>query len=655
MSNKRFGTGVVGTGSAKGSLPLKKKSEIIDQSAVVYDVLSEGEIEGLVDGAYTIYLDGTPVLDKTLSTTYTSKQSSNTSYDASTGTITDNQSGNMFSGLSVNDGTRYVRIDGGAAVGNANVSANTNLVTPSSSGGITFANTHVAGNLTTLVDMQPKIRIAGAGLDGGIHIATITSFDSTNNTVNISPPPKTTVTNAVTTVDLVDQASSFSGSNATIAPVGQGVDRANVPTTLSSPSLSEDSTPIYNFDNFSYAFRTGHRNQKFIKAPEGVGSGAIGVSIGSDLPASSQSALGMTSEPRNANNALRDPAGEEMDAITDAGVNISSSSFNVSDPSIIDQLKITINHPAGLYNSDSSDGDSGNAWVELRIVFSYTRDGQTFEETVFGLDDMASIPREKDGSRPVNVNMSAHDAIISGKIATQFATVFSFDTEQFQPFDAFTVKVRRYTPDPYNITNKTYNNITQVSFAEAIIEDKLNYPYTALAAIMVDSKDATTVPQRAYEIRGIKCKVPTNYVPRDTLDENGNRTTVASYNRNVTTGALESTYQDWNGKFRGDKKEFSDPNNVNHLPVYTNNPAWIFLDILTNERYGLGKYLNVDGDQDLIDKYQLFEVAKYCDELVSDGNNGLEPRFECNAYISKQAEAIKILKQLLSVFRGIML
>ena len=56
------------------------------------------------------------------------------------------------------------------------------------------------------------------------------------------------------------------------------------------------------------------------------------------------------------------------------------------------------------------------------------------------------------------------------------------------------------------------------------------------------------------KLRGIKCKVPTNYIPRDTLDENGNRTTTASYKRNITTGAVESTYQDWDGKFRGDRK-----------------------------------------------------------------------------------------------------
>ncbi len=650
-----------GIGSGKGPLQDTNRQSFIDQSAIVYDAISEGEIEGLVDGAYTIYLNGTPVLDKTYSVQYSAKQSSNISYTASTGTITDNETANMFTGLSTDDGSRFIRIDGGAAVGNSNVVANTVTITPSSSSGITFANTHVDGNITTLVDMQPKIRITGAGQDGGVHVATITSFNSGNGTVNISPPPKTTVNNATTTIDLVDQIASIAGSNATISPSGQGVDRANVPATMSSPVLSEDSKPIYNFQNFSYAFRTGHRNQDFVVTPQGIGTAAVGISVGQDLPASTQSALGMTSDPRN-EAVLDDFDGDTLDAPTHAGINISSSQFNLSDPSIIDQLKITFNHPTGLYNSDSEDGDSGPAWIELRVVFSYERDGQTFEETIFGLDDMAALNREKGGTRPHGsgsfsgaANYSAHNGIIYDKISTQFATTFSFDTEKFQPFDNFTIKLRRYTPLNYEISNKSYHNALQVGFIEAIVEDKLNYPYTAYAAVMVDSKDNTTVPKRSYEVRGIKCKVPTNYIPSDVLDANGNRTETASYNRNITTGVAESTYQDWDGKFRGDKKAFPTPTDPNHNSVYTNNPAWIFYDLLTNERYGLGQYMYKDYTDNLIDTYQLFELAKYCDELVPDGKGGTEPRFSANIYISKTTEAIKVMKDLLTVFRGILI
>jgi len=658
MSNNRQNdNSAAGQGSNKASLPIVSKASYIDQSAVVYDLISEGEIEGLTDGAYSIYLNNVPVLDNSRKDTYSAKSSSNVSYVASSGVTTDNQSSNMFDGLSTSDGSRFIRIDGGAATGAVNVSANVATITPSSSGGITFANTHVKNNSTTLIDMQPKIRIANAGKNNGTHVATITSFDSSNGTVQITPPPEVSVNNATATIDLVDEVGGISGNTCTISPSGQGINRSNVSATMSSPIVSDSGAPIYNVDNFSYEFRTGHRNQSFVVAPEGVGTGAVGISINQDLGGCSKAALGMGSEPRILAN-LDDHAGDTLTstAINDTGVTIASTSFGLADVSSIDQLKITINFPQGLFTNDRTDGDSGSAWCEFKIAFEYVRDGQTFTETVFGVDDMSTIPREKQGTRPGSpFSATVHNGIVYRKTATQFLTTFSFDTERFQPFDSFNIKVLRYTPDPYEISNKLYNNVSQVSYVEAIIEDKLNYPYSAYAAVMVDSKDYTTVPTRSYEIRGIKCKVPTNYVPRDTLDSNGNRTSSASYKRNISTGVVESSYQDWDGKFRGDKKDFPDADNVNHLPVYTNNPAWIFYDLLTNARYGLGSYLYPDGISELIDIYSLYELAQYCDEEVPDGKGGTEPRFALNCYISKQSEAIKVLKDLITTFRGMML
>ena len=89
--------------------------------------------------------------------------------------------------------------------------------------------------------------------------------------------------------------------------------------------------------------------------------------------------------------------------------------------------------------------------------------------------------------------------------------------------------------------------------------------------------------------------------------------------------------------------------------MYTSNPVWIFYDLLTNQRYGLGKYLDEDFDFSKIDKYTLFQLAKYCDELVPDGKGGTEPRFTCNMYITKDEEAIKLLKNLASMLRAMLI
>ena len=111
--------------------------------------------------------------------------------------------------------------------------------------------------------------------------------------------------------------------------------------------------------------------------------------------------------------------------------------------------------------------------------------------------------------------------------------------------------------------------------ATAILRERLSYPFTALANVSFNSKVFSNVPKRAYDVKGLKVQVPSNYVTRD---ENASETT-ASYKRNTSTGAIESTEQAWDGNFRAEK-------------VYTNNPAWVFYDILTNNRYGLGQWLS---------------------------------------------------------------
>ena len=91
----------------------------------------------------------------------------------------------------------------------------------------------------------------------------------------------------------------------------------------------------------------------------------------------------------------------------------------------------------------------------------------------------------------------------------------------------------------------------------------------------------------------------------------------------------------WDGTFKTNKE-------------WTDNPAWCFYDLLTNKRYGAGNYIS-ESD---VDKWSLYEIAKYCDELVSDDNGGVEPRFTCNVYIQSQDDALKVLSDMASIFRG---
>ena len=167
-----------------------------------------------------------------------------------------------------------------------------------------------------------------------------------------------------------------------------------------------------------------------------------------------------------------------------------------------------------------------------------------------------------------------------------------------------------------------------------LIKEKLSFPYTAYANTSFSSKTFQSQPTRGYECYGLKIQVPSNYVTRE---ETGDLS--AKYTRiNETSSAGDmNTPQLWNGSFR--------PN-----PVYTDNPAWVFYDICTNNRYGLGDFL-LAAD---IDKFSLYKVAKYCDELVPDGKGGTEPRFRSNIYLTKATDAYKILKDFATVFRGIL-
>ena len=154
-----------------------------------------------------------------------------------------------------------------------------------------------------------------------------------------------------------------------------------------------------------------------------------------------------------------------------------------------------------------------------------------------------------------------------------------------------------------------------------------------MAQVTVDAEHFSSVPRRSYLCRGRLVAVPSNYVTRE---ESGDG--IANHKRIPSTGAIHAnTEQDWDGKYRGKL-------------VYTDNPAWVFNDIISNTRYGLGTWLKKDD----IDKFSLYRIARYCDELVPDGKGGTEPRFRANIYLTKGVDSYKVLKDMATTFRSIL-
>ena len=631
-----------GIGSAAPGNLSTNVTSLKHQTAVVYDLVSEGPIEGLIDGAASVLINGAPAVSYQYAESFATRKGTDIAYDSANNKLTDNLATNVFDGLDTSDGVRQVLVVGGKKKGTAAVSttAGSKIVTTNTSI-MSFASNDVQTASTELV---PQLRIEGAGVDGGNFAATITEFINTA-AVKVALAPATTVSNADCKIDLVDRIASYSVNTATLA-TGGGVDQANTIIILSTPRIPESESPRFNFTNFGYAFRTGERDQPFLQSPKGVGSASFAKEINEDLPQSL-----ISGNPSNATLTLDDANGDPLAEPTSGGRTYGASTLlGTGDPGIVDHIKVNVEMPRlESRKKNSSNNATGPSFVEYRILFKYFRNGSEVEEVVVHGPKTLSGRSLHANTLPKSATSVIHKHTVTPTLAT-----LSFDTEKFQPFDDFQVTVQRPTAANFEYGNWVHENQSVIKSIECIVEDKLNYPYTAFGAVIIDAKDFREMPSRSYQVRGLKIKVPTNYFPAEEAFANtGIRRTTASYTRNVTTGVDASTYQDWDGKFRGDKNEF-DATSPNYNAVYCNNPAWVFLDIMTNPRYGLGRWLDPDNNFDLIDKYSLFAIAKYCDELVPDGKGGSEPRFTANVYIKDLQEAVKVVKDFLTIFRGIL-
>ena len=194
---------------------------------------------------------------------------------------------------------------------------------------------------------------------------------------------------------------------------------------------------------------------------------------------------------------------------------------------------------------------------------------------------------------------------ISGKYSSQYLRQIEVDNLPPAPF---TVRVERVEAD--STSQRLQNNTIWASYTE-IIETQLAYPNTALVGIKFDSDYFSAIPNRTYEVYGIIVQVPSNYDPQT-------RTYIGI----------------WDGTFKA---------------AWSDNPAWVLYDLLKNKRYGFGRRI---GDF-AVDKWALYNVAKYCDRLVDDGFGGKEPRFTCNAWITEQRQAYDVINDICSIFRAI--
>lgn len=170
-----------------------------------------------------------------------------------------------------------------------------------------------------------------------------------------------------------------------------------------------------------------------------------------------------------------------------------------------------------------------------------------------------------------------------------------------------TIRVTRLTA---NQNNSRVSDAMFIGAITEVIDRKMRYPNTALLGIQFDASQFSNIPTVSVLAKMRKIRVPDTYDPET------------------------RTYSGiWSGAFK---------------MAYSNNPAWVTYDLIVENRFSIGDKVGAQ----FVDKYELYKIAQYCDQQVPDGKGGTEHRYECNIYIATAAEAWQVLRDLSSIYRG---
>ncbi|MCR0012625.1 phage tail protein, partial [Acinetobacter baumannii] len=240
--------------------------------------------------------------------------------------------------------------------------------------------------------------------------------------------------------------------------------------------------------------------------------------------------------------------------------------------------------------------------VRLRLKWGPLRTQNATNGDVSGVTIEYAIDLQTDGGVWTEVLKTK----ISDKTSANYERAHRIDLPRAD--SGWLVRVRRLTP---NTTSEYISDKMYIAAVTEVIDAKLRYPNTALLGLQYDAETFGNVAKVAMDTKGRLLKVPTNYNP-----------------------ATRQYVGMWDGTFK---------------EAYSNNPAWIYYDICTVDRYALGDRLTPL----MVDKWSLYRLAQYCDELVPDGLGGEEPRFTCNVYLQSAEGAFEILTKLAGVFRAI--
>ena len=606
---------------------------VTSQQVSVTDIISEGEIEGLVNAGSSIFFDDSPLFADGEGPTLSGETNHVTGATNST-SVTTNEA--LSSTILGEFGVNFLLVKD---VVNTSIEVgNVSFINASTNGSRTgFTATLTAGSAIFHADMlhnpanfkvisESMLEHGDASiklrLNSGEHIFGFISGFTNTQTVTF------TANTGQNIDDLITSTEFASGNSHNIS-----INMVYKISSISGTTITLTANPTVAFSQKEFTITaptvpTQRENNKHPDAEYQLRHGTL-----AQTPMTYLNGIGSASKP------LTISGGGVL--TRDVAKSITTTGFTGAQAGEVDEVRVLINYPGGLYfvneESGNTDRPCGAAYrFEVGIKrgsegsFTYVNAGGNLAPGDYHASSIANNGSER---------LVGHEGMY--KSAVSFEQVI--DLTPYQPFSDFTIRVTRVTNEGddaagtktahfgirkpagqalQTLGNTKYAGImaSSITSATAIIKEKLNYPFTAMANVQFNSKQFQGLPRRGYEVEGIKVQVPSNYTTRKE-----NKSNTATY-----TGA-------WNGNFRTEK-------------VYTNNPAWVFYDILSSNRYGLGEWL---GTSD-IDKYSLYRIGKYCDELVPDGKGGEEPRFTANLYLTKAADAYKVLKDMATIFRGML-
>jgi hypothetical protein len=319
--------------------------------------------------------------------------------------------------------------------------------------------------------------------------------------------------------------------------------------------------------------------------------------------------------------------------------NVSSVFFTLGIASLSDTVSVST-------DQKRDQGDKVPSIVEIEVEWGKISNGETLSSQTrkyaiaaivegqmlidFGSPDLEDVENATlESVRDIGENTFETEAVLS-----KLFTLPSLSKEENPSITKRYIKITKLSAETNSVLLKKDISLYKVT---EVLEQNFSYPFSSIVGVKIDARTFSSVPERTYDCRFKKIKIPLNYFP---LEDNGidKRYIKSETNYKIPNLVYDG---DWNGEFK---------------EGWTDNPAWIIYDLLTSKRYGLGSYL----EPEQINIWELYKIGRFCDavdsegyfEGVSDGVGGLEPRYSCNIVFREQTKIFDAINIVASLFRG---